>query len=119
MQRILQLAFWLAVALTLYFCLRHVTVVLPISDKKQHAFTFGGLTLLAGIAYPHRKIWAEAFALSGFGALIEFIQPYFGRDKDVKDWIADTIGILVALVVISVLRRLLAQRDKEAQARGA
>lgn len=112
MQRILQLAFWLAVALTLYFCLRHVDVVLPISDKKQHAFTFGGLTLLAAVAYPYRNVFAEAFALSGFGALIEFIQPYFGRDKDVKDWIADTIGILIALTIAAVVRKLLARERK-------
>lgn len=107
MQRILQLAFWLAVALTLYLCLRHVDVALPVSDKKQHAFTFGGLTLLAAAAYPYRNVLAEAFALSGFGALIEFIQPYFGRDKDVKDWIADTIGILIALAVVLIVRKLL------------
>jgi len=109
-QRILQFAFWFAVAATLYFCLRHITVVIPVSDKKQHAFTFGGLTLLAAAAYPHRRVWAEALALSGFGALIEFIQPYFGRDKDVKDWIADTIGILVALGIAWAARKVLAGR---------
>jgi VanZ family protein len=109
-QRFLQLTFWLAVALTLYFCLRHVDVVVPISDKKQHAFTFGGLTLLAAAAYPYRNVFAEAVALSGFGALIEFIQPYFGRDKDVKDWVADTIGILIALAIAAIVRKLLVQR---------
>jgi VanZ family protein len=106
-QRILQVAFWLAVVMTLYLCLRHVDVVMPISDKKQHAFTFGALTLLAAAAYPYRNVFVEAFALSGFGALIEFIQPYFGRDKDVKDWIADTIGILVALAIAAIARKLL------------
>jgi VanZ family protein len=106
-QRILQIAFWLAVALTLYFCLRHVDMVIPLSDKKQHAFTFGFLTLLAAAAYPYRNVFAEAFALSGFGALIEFIQPYFGRDKDVKDWIADSIGILIALAIAAIARKLL------------
>ena len=110
MQRILQLAFWLAVTLTVYFCLRHVDIVLPISDKKQHAFTFGALTLLAAAAYPYRNVFAEAVALSGLGALIEFIQPYFGRDKDVKDWIADTIGILVALAIAAMTRKLLSRR---------
>lgn len=107
MQRILQIAFWSAVALTLYFCLKHVTVVVPASDKTQHALTFGALTLLAAAAYPHRAIWLEAAALSGFGAFIEFIQPYFGRDRDVRDWIADTIGIIVALALVAIARKLL------------
>lgn len=109
MQRLFQIAFWCAVAATLYFCLRHVTVLVPVSDKTQHAFTFGMLTLLAAAAYPHRNVRAEALALSGFGALIEFIQPYFGRDKDVRDWIADTIGILLALGLAWALRELVAR----------
>ena len=107
MQRIFQFVFWFAVAATLFFALRKVTVVIPTSDKTQHLVTFGTLTALAALAYPRARLWAAAFALSGFGALIEFLQPYFQRDRDYRDWIADTIGILIAFAVVLFMRKLL------------
>ena len=107
MQRLFQYAFWFAVAATLFFALRKVTVVIPASDKSQHAVTFAVLTGLAAMAYPRARLWAAAFALSGFGALIEFLQPYFERDRDYRDWIADTVGILVAFAIVFAARKLL------------
>lgn len=106
MQRLFQYAFWFAIAATLFFALRHLTILIPVSDKTQHAVTFAVLTTLGALAYPRARFWAEAFALSGFGALIEFLQPYFGRDRDYRDWIADTIGILVAFAIVFAVRRL-------------
>ena len=107
MQRIVQFVFWLAVATTLYLCLRPPIIMVPTSDKTQHLLTFGGLVLLAAAAYPRRPFWLEGLALSGFGALIEIIQPYFGRDRDVRDWMADTLGILIALIIAWAVRKLL------------
>lgn len=107
MQRLFQYAFWFAIAATLFFALRKITIVIPATDKTQHAVTFAVLTGLAAFAYPRARLWASAFALSGFGALIEFLQPYFQRDRDYRDWIADTIGILVAVAIVLVARKLL------------
>lgn len=106
-QRILQSVFWLAIAATLFFALRKVTVFVPTSDKTQHAVTFAFLTALAAAAYPRARLWAVAFALSGFGALVEFLQPYFHRDRDYRDWIADTIGILIVFAMVLIVRKLL------------
>ena len=106
MQRLFRYAFWFAVAATLFFALKHVTIVIPASDKTQHAVTFAVLTTLGALAYPRARFWAEAFALSGFGALIEFLQPYFERDRDYRDWIADTIGILVTFAIVFAARKL-------------
>jgi VanZ family protein len=105
-QRIFQFVFWFAVAATLFFALRKVTVAIPTSDKTQHAVTFAVLTGLAALAYPRARLWAAAFALSGFGALIEFLQPYFQRDRDYRDWIADTIGILIVFAIVVIARKL-------------
>lgn len=110
MNRLFQFGFWAAIAVTAYFCFRNSVIALDVSDKVEHAVTFGGLTVLAAFAWPRAKLWLQALALSGFGAFIEFVQPYFGRDKDVKDWIADTIGILIAVALVWVARRLL-RRD--------
>jgi VanZ family protein len=106
MQRIFKVVFWFAIAATLFFALRKVTVIVPVTDKTQHAVTFAVLTGLAALAYPRARFWLAAFALSGFGALIEFVQPYFARDRDYRDWIADTIGILIVFAVVLVIRSL-------------
>lgn len=106
MNRLLSLVFWVAVALTLYVTLRPVTVAVAGSDKVHHAITFGGLMLLAGLAYPRMRLVPLAAAVAGFGALIEFVQPWFGRSGDVGDWFADTIGIAIALVALPAARRL-------------
>jgi VanZ family protein len=110
MQRAFQYLFWAAIAATLFVTLRKVTVTVPTSDKTQHAVTFGVLMLVFALGYRRARLWAAAFALSGFGALIEFLQPYFGRDRDYRDWIADTIGILIALAIVLVVRALMASR---------
>ena len=109
MQRFLQFAFWISLAATLYFALRQITVIVPVSDKTQHAVTFAVITLLGAVAYPRARFWATAFALSGFGALIEFLQPYFGRDRDYRDWIADTIGILIIVAIVFAVRKTLSR----------
>ena len=103
--RYLQLLFWSAVALTLFFTLRPIVVRVPSSDKTQHLITFGILALLAASAYPRARLIALAAALSGFGGMIEVIQPWFGRSDDIRDWIADTLGILLAMVLVWTLRR--------------
>ena len=106
MQRLIQSCFWAAIAITLYLCFRKPIIIADVSDKAEHAVTFGGLMVLAAFAWPRARLFLQGLALSGVGAFIEFAQPYFGRDKDVKDWIADTIGILVAIIVILIARRL-------------
>lgn len=105
MHRLLQYAFWFAIATTLFFALRKVTIVIPASDKTQHAVTFALLMGFAALAYPRARIWAVAFALSGFGALIEVLQPFFGRDAAIRDWVADNIGIAIALLIAWAIRK--------------
>lgn len=112
MTRLFQLLFWGAVAAILFFTLRPITVVVPGSDKTQHAISFGLLMLLAAPAFPRARPVNLAVALSALGAAIEFIQPYFGRSDDIRDWVADTIGIAIALFPVLVGRRLL-MRSKQ------
>jgi VanZ family protein len=106
-RRLLQTVFWLALAATLYFTLEKVDVGVSASDKTQHALTFGALTLLAATAYPHTRLWILAIALTGFGGLIEIVQPYFGRGRELLDWVADMAGIAGGLLIVWSVRRLL------------
>ena len=45
--------------------------------------------------------------LSGFGALIEIVQaiPALHRDSDWRDWVADTVAILVTLAIVAFVER--------------
>ncbi len=68
-------------------------------DKAEHFIAFYGLTGLAVAAFPKRHILVLAAWLSGFGALIEFVQglAIVHRDRDFWDWVADTLAIGAAL----------------------
>ena len=68
-------------------------------DKAEHFIAFYALTGLAAAAYPKRNILVIAALLSGFGALIEFVQglDIVRRDRDFWDWVADTLAIAAAL----------------------
>ncbi len=114
MTNLLRILFWTAIAVTLFATLRTITTPVPGSDKTQHAVSFGTLMLLAALAYPRARLAGLAVTLSGLGAAIEWIQPRFGRSADIMDWVADTIGIAIMLVVIGLIRRVSAR-----QARGA
>ena len=105
-------AFWLAVLAS------SILAVVPqppdlgtgsLGDKFNHMLAFGTLTLLACLAFPGASRLRMAERLSFFGALIEVVQalPVLGRDCDIRDWIADTVAIAMAMAVIHmVLPRL-------------
>jgi len=75
-------------------------------DKAEHFIAFYGLTGLAAAAFPKRHVILIAALLSGFGALIEFVQgfPIVHRDRDFWDWVADTLAIGAALAPMLLVR---------------
>lgn len=75
-------------------------------DKLKHALTFGVLAGLAAFGWRQTPLLRIGERLSFLGALIEVFQslPALHRDCDPKDWIADTLAIAVALVVIKATR---------------
>jgi hypothetical protein len=68
-------------------------------DKATHFLAFYALTGLAVAAFPKQNVLFIAALLSGFGALIEFVQglPIVNRDRDFWDWVADTVAVGFAL----------------------
>lgn len=77
------------------------------SDKVQHALAFFGLSLPVAVVRP-RWLWLFIPAFIGFGWMIEVIQPYVGRDRDVMDLVADGTGVALAALVgwgLTYLRR--------------
>jgi hypothetical protein len=77
------------------------------NDKVQHIAAFGTLALLGSLAFPETALGHLLLRLSLFGAVIELVQaiPILHRDCDPMDWLADTIAILVVLLLVSLWRR--------------
>jgi len=69
-------------------------VSLDIWDKLQHFLAYCGLAGLATAALGARRasLWA-AFGLVVLGGVLEILQGYTGRDPDIHDEIANTIGV--------------------------
>jgi hypothetical protein len=93
-------AFFAALVFTFYSAVAPASHVLQLTpwDKATHFLAFYGLTGLAIAAYPKRNVFLVGAILSGFGALIEFVQglPLVNRDRDFWDWVADTAAIVFA-----------------------
>jgi hypothetical protein len=105
---LLRLGFWAATLVTFLMAvlpLKHGGSLLP-WDKAQHFVAFYTLTLLALGAFPRGNALLIAAALSGFGALIEFVQglSFVHRDRDLLDWIADTVAIVAVLAPLQLAR---------------
>lgn len=73
------------------------------SDKIQHLVGFGSLVVPAALFRPR---WLKIMvpAAVALGGLVELIQPYVGRDRDIHDFYADCLGVALALVAASLLR---------------
>ncbi|MEO7035396.1 MAG: VanZ family protein [Polyangiaceae bacterium] len=85
------------------------------TDKLLHAAAFGGLALLLARAVHfssargslRKCLWLGALGSSVLGALLEVCQhfvPY--RSSDPLDWLADTVGAVLAVCAALALLRL-------------
>ena len=74
------------------------------SDKLVHLIAFAALAF--PLARTGRIGLVPVFVgASAFGALIEVIQPTFGRSADMQDWIADIAGVVLGIVLALLYRR--------------
>jgi membrane associated rhomboid family serine protease len=75
-----------------------------LSDKTYHAIAFAGLVFPSAVFYARSLIWMVPVALV-FGGVLELIQPYFGRQAEATDFIADAMGIAVGVGIGLLIRR--------------
>lgn len=78
-----------------------VTAVVP-GDKLNHMIAFTILAVPMASVRP-RWILPLVLALAAFGALIEVVQPLFGRSCELNDWLADLAGIAAGVVIGLIL----------------
>jgi hypothetical protein len=73
-------------------------------DKYKHMLVFAVLSVLAAFGWRDAPLPRIGERLSFLGALIEVFQsiPALQRDCDPKDWIADTLAIIVVLVAVKL-----------------
>lgn len=72
--------------------------LVPGSDKTHHILAFAALAFPSAYLFPKLVRWVAPLALA-YGAVIEVLQPYVGRFRDVSDFWADAIGVLIGLLL--------------------
>lgn len=86
------------------------------TDKLLHLFAFGGLAILLArsghffrpLASVYVKLICGALGASFLGLLLELCQATVSyRSADAWDWVADTVGALLAVASASLLLRCL------------
>jgi VanZ family protein len=109
MNRLLQLALWLAVLVALIFALWPQSPDVPgnPSDKLQHFAAFFTLAVLGGLAYPQMSLRRLFAALVVFGGLIELAQlhPAVNRNADWGDLLVDVLGTFAGVLLVDGLWR--------------
>ena len=73
------------------------------SDKVYHLISFAILTLPIAIIRP-RAIWIILSLSIAFGGAIELLQPLVNRNCEMADFLADTVGAILGVLVTKALR---------------
>jgi len=84
----------------------------PGTDKLHHLVAFAALTLPCAALWPRALPWILPCIVAE-AALIEIVQPYVGRLRELSDFVADVKGIgigLAAGLTIAAIRHLVAKR---------
>ncbi len=74
------------------------------SDKAYHILAFAALAFPLPLVRPRLTIWV-ALGVIAYGGAIELIQPFFGRQAEWADLVADGIGAVVGAVTGYALSR--------------
>ncbi|MCZ4304054.1 VanZ family protein [Zoogloeaceae bacterium G21618-S1] len=104
----LRLFFWAALVAVLVLSLVPVPaghMVFSWQDKLEHVLAFFALGVLASLAWPGRTAML-VIGLLAYGGLIEVAQSFTAyRMGDAADWLADALGIGLAMVLGAWRRR--------------
>lgn len=79
----------------------------PHADKLAHLAAYGALAWLAAMTlrlrqWPLRRTYVVVFIVCVvYGAVDEWLQQYVGRMTDFQDWLADTAGAALGLVLFA------------------
>ncbi len=112
------------VALILYWAFALTMTHLPhpppigprVNDKVLHFLAYGllsGLLFLAMWISRPKMRYLPLIVLAivmAYGAFDELTQPYFGRDCELGDWLADSAAGVVAVTILGLIRHFTRRR---------
>ncbi len=112
---IVRICFWGAIGVVLFFSLlpaEHLpSIAFDIWDKTQHALGFVTLGVLGVWAYKQAPK-PVLLGLIVYGAVIELLQSLTGwRNGDWLDWLADTIGVAMAYLLVRLWKRSINRKE--------
>ena len=106
--RFWSLASSVVVGAALYTCLAPIEMLAPelglFSDKLEHSVGYVALALWFGGLFPPSRYWAVGLGLLGMGIGVEILQGAMdlGRHADVRDVLANSLGIVAGLLLARV-----------------
>ncbi|MGF1737297.1 VanZ family protein [Photobacterium satsumensis] len=97
----------LYVALILFISLKSTgpeLVSIPHIDKVQHFMAYAVFAIVAAYAVStKRAFYKHCTAIVLFSGVIELIQPWFGRECSVFDLLANSLGVVLGMLIAAVM----------------
>lgn len=93
-----------------------IPMPVPYADKLYHFAAFASLAVPIAFYCP-RWLLTAVLSFAAFGALIEIVQPYVGRECSVLDWVADLMGIAAGVAAGRAANSLTRRQVHNAEAR--
>ena len=110
-------AYWAAIFVLTHLPPEKLAKMPRVWDKAAHFLVFFGLAAVLGTAmlltWPARRtmpLWVLAISLA-YGAVDEVLQPLVRREASVRDWLADAVGIVPAVLLVALAQRMLLRTE--------
>jgi hypothetical protein len=103
--------YWITLNVLAHMTIPQVVYQAKVSDKWLHFLAYLNLVFLVWFSiYPDDKVrwrnkasWLVFLAVVIYGGIDELTQPYFGRTKDLMDFLANVKGTATGLVIFAFL----------------
>jgi VanZ family protein len=103
--------YWIALVILARIQIPQVVYQARVSDKWLHFLAYLNLVFLLWfsirpddkVRWRSRTAWLIFLAVVAYGGLDELTQPYFGRTKDLMDFLANAEGVAAGLAIFTFL----------------
>ena len=84
---------------------------IPGSDKFHHVLAYSILMFPVALRRPEKWVYFGAFFIAYSGA-IELVQPYMNRYGEWLDLLANSMGVVCAVVIAGIVNRIFPVKEK-------
>ena len=84
---------------------------IPGSDKSHHILAYSILMFPVALRRPEKWIYLGLLFIA-YGGAIELVQPYVNRYGEWLDLLANSVGVVCAVVVAEIVNRLFPEKAK-------